>query len=174
MSISEAADLQISLATTQDLVLVHELIERCYRGESAREGWTHEADLLFDARTDIAALEGIIADPQSHLLVARLKGLPVGCVQISNRGNARSYLGLLCIRPDLQAGGLGRQLIAEAETQAHTLFNAHVMTMSVIEQRKELIAYYMRRGYAPTGRRLDFVIPLDPPLFMTELAKALA
>jgi len=43
----------------------------------------------------------------------------------------------------------------------------------VIDTRTELIAYYVRRGYASSGEKRDFVIPLDPPLFMDVLVKDL-
>ena len=174
MNDATCAGLHIRIATLEDLPVLHPIIERAYRGDSARQGWTHEADLLFDTRTDMSTLSAIIANPASHLLVAEQDGQPIGCVQITDMGGGRAYLGLLCIEPLLQAGGLGRNLIEQAEAQARALFAAKVMTMSVIEQRSELISYYQRRGYAPTGQRLDFPIQLDPPFFMTELAKTLA
>ncbi len=171
---SATAGLVLRIATRSDLPALHRVIESAYRGDSAKQGWTHEADILFDTRTDIATLDAIVADPCCRLIVAERDGVPIGCVQISDRGEGAAYLGLLCIQPTLQACGLGKHLIAEAEAQSRATFGATHMTMSVIEQRVELIAYYQRRGYAPTGRRLDFPVPLDPPLYMTELAKALA
>ncbi len=45
--------------------------------------------------------------------------------------------------------------------------------MTVIDKRSELIDYYRRRGYVPSGERRDFPIALDPPLFMTVLVKSL-
>ena len=166
--------LTIRPAVPADLSLLHPIIERAYRGDSARAGWTHEADILEGQRTDIAALEAIIASPSERLLVAERDGVLIGCVQISNKGAGLAYLGLLCIDPLLQANGLGKQIIAEAEVQAIRLFGARRMEMTVIERRGELIAYYMRRGYLPNGERQDFPISLDPPLFMTVLVKDLS
>lgn len=40
-------------ATRSDLLYLHELIERGYRGDSARLGWTHQADLVDGERIDI-------------------------------------------------------------------------------------------------------------------------
>ncbi|MEO8374802.1 MAG: hypothetical protein ABI471_06225 [Sphingomonas bacterium] len=40
----------IRLATPSDLPRLHAVIERAYRGEAARAGWTHEGDLLEGAR----------------------------------------------------------------------------------------------------------------------------
>lgn len=167
-------DTLFRFAALDDLSELHALIERAYRGDSARKGWTHEADMLSDPRTDIATLSAILADARSRLLLAIVAERITGCVQISDIGEGTAYLGLLCVDPASQASGLGRHLIAEAEAQAQAVFAARRMTMSVIEARTELIAYYVRRGYEPTGRQLDFPVPLNPPLFMTELAKALA
>ncbi len=165
--------LTITPATAADLADLHPVIERAYRGDSARAGWTHEADLLDGQRTDMETLAAIVASPADRLLVARQGARIIGCVQITDLGDGRAYLGLLCIAPERQAAGLGKRLVAAAETAATATFGARRIEMSVIESRAELIAYYQRRGYAPTGERRDFPIPLTPALFMTVLAKAL-
>ncbi|AOH85405.1 GCN5 family acetyltransferase [Sphingomonas panacis] len=163
----------IRTALPTDLPHLHPVIERAYRGDAARAGWTHEADLLDGERTDLATLEAIVADPATRLLVAFDGDTPIGCVQVSDHGAGTAYLGLLCIEPRRQAAGLGRQLIAAAEGTARDTFAAHRIEMTVIENRTELIAYYERRGYARTGERRDFPVAVHPPLFMTVLSKRL-
>lgn len=152
----------IRSATSADLPALHALIERAYRGESARAGWTHEADLLGGQRTDPAALAELVADPAQHLLVAADGGIVTGCVAVSRRPDGRGYLGLLTVDPALQAAGLGRRLIAAAEAAARG-FGATAMEMTVIARRGELIRYYERRGYVLTGEERPF--PLDDPRF---------
>jgi hypothetical protein len=44
----------------------------------------------------------------------------------------------------------------EAEQTAQKLWGVTRMTMTVISLRRELIAYYQRRGYVLTGERLSF------------------
>lgn len=167
--------MDICLAAPADLPLLHRVIERAYRGDEARAGWTFESDLLTGARTDIEELQAILASPTDRLLVAiDDKGMPIGCVQISKREEDVAYLGLLCIDPQLQAAGLGRRMIAAAEDQAARDFGATMIEMTVIDRRPELIAYYQRRGYVLTDEKRPFPIPLDPPLEMVVLAKALA
>lgn len=167
--------MDIRLATPADLPLLHPVIERAYRGDAARAGWTFESDLLAGPRTSLANLSAILASPADRLLVALDDAAtPVGCVQITDRGAGIAYLGLLCIDPARQAGGLGRRLVATAQDHAARLFAATTMEMTVIDSRVELIAWYQRRGYALTGERRPFPIPLDPPLAMVVLAKALA
>ena len=65
----------IQAATADDVPVLHALIHRAYRGDRARAGWTHEADLLDGQRTDAAALTEMLADPDQHLLVAEEAGV---------------------------------------------------------------------------------------------------
>jgi len=156
-----------------DLPSLYPVIERAYRGDSARLGWTHEADLLDGDRTSLTILEAVVDDPDQRLLIAWRDGTPLGCVTIMDRGDGLAYLGQLCVEPVLQAGGLGKRLIAAAEDTAIAEFDAERVEMTVIEGRAELIAFYARRGYAATGERRDFPIALDPPLFMVVLERPL-
>mgnify|MGYP002777071803 CR=1 FL=1 len=166
-------DRNIRPATLADLPAVHAVIERAYRGDSARAGWTHEADLVSGTRTDLPSLQAIVADPDQVLLTLFEKRTPLGCVNVANRGGGLAYLGLLCIEPSRQAGGLGRALLAEAEDHARNSFGCARIEMTVLEQRAELIAYYERRGWRRTGERRPFPVSLDPPYVMEVLAKSL-
>lgn len=168
-----ARELSIRRATAADIPALHPVVERAYRGDSARGGWTHEADLLEGQRTDRETLEAIVADDNERLLIAEQDGTITGCVQLSRRDDGGCYLGLLCIEPTLQAGGYGKQILSAAEDFARSGFGANHMVMTVIDSRSELIAYYERRGYAQTGEKCDFPIALDPPLFMVILSKAI-
>lgn len=171
------SSIQIRLASHLDLAQLHPLIERGYRGDSARLGWTHEADLIEGDRTDIATLQAIIDDPAQRLLVAldgaRGEERVIGCVVIAHRGGGLAYLGMLCVDPVLQAAGIGRTLVGAAEAMARESFRARTIEMTVIENRTELIAWYRRQDYAPSGEIRDFPVPLDPPLYMTVLVKPL-
>lgn len=154
-------------ASVHDVAALHRLIESAYRGETAKAGWTHEADLLGGQRTDAAELTAILTDPARVLLLAEAAGEPVGCVQVADQGpdgrRGLSYLGMLTVQPTLQSAGLGGRLLDAAEATARDRFGATRMEMTVIRQRPELIAWYERRGYAPTGETRPF--PLDNERF---------
>ena len=156
-----------------ELPLLHAMVESAYRGESARAGWTHEADLIEGPRTSIAALEAIMRDSDQLLLVAEKDGVIVGCVQLSRYPAATAYLGLLTVHPQRQAGGLGRGILAAAEVEAVQRLGARTIELSVVSRRPELIAYYERRGYVRTGEMRPFPIAIDPPLQLVVLAKPL-
>lgn len=162
----------IRRATNSDIPVLRALVESAYRGDSARGGWTHEADLLDGQRTDIAMLAGVIEDPDQCILLAEDAGTMVGCVQVSRKSADTSYLGLLTVDPSRQAGGLGRVLISAAEEFAKKEFAARRMEMTVIRQRDELIEYYQRRGYATTGEERPF--PMEDPRFGLPKTRSLA
>ena len=158
--------MNIREAAAADIPALHALIESAYRGESAKAGWTHEADLLGGQRTDPEALAAIIADPAQAILLAETQDGIVGCVLIADKGlragDRIGYLGMLTVRPDLQSTGMGRRLIVAAEQRARE-FGAVIMEMTVISVRQELIDWYVRRGYADTGLTEPF--PVHDPRF---------
>lgn len=144
-------------ATAGDIPALHALIESAYRGDSAKRGWTHEADLLGGQRTDPDALVAILEDGTQLLTVAHDEcGALVGCVNLQRKPGGIAYLGLLTVAPERQASGLGRALLAEAEQLASVGLGAARVEMTVIRQRPELIAWYERRGYALTGEERVF------------------
>ena len=150
-------------AEPADIPALHALVESAYRGDSARRGWTHEADLLDGQRTDPAALAEVIADPAQAILALEGPGGFTGCVCVSDKGEGLAMLGMLSVRPDIQAQGIGRELIAAAEAYAFSVFGARRMEMTVIRSRRELIDWYERRGYRDTGRTAPF--PVSDPRF---------
>jgi ribosomal protein S18 acetylase RimI-like enzyme len=164
----------VRIATAEDLPRLRPVIERAYRGDSARQGWTHEADLLSGERIDDATLRAMVHDPNHRLLIAEEGGVPLGCVSLTARGEGLVYLGLLCVDPTRQAAGIGKAIMAAAERLSREELDADRIEMTVIDSRAELIAYYERRGFVRTGERRPFPIMLDPPLGMVVLEKSLS
>lgn len=150
-------------AGADDVAGLQPFVHAAYRGDSARRGWTHEADLLDGQRIDDEALSAVIADPAQVILLAERDGGLVGCVQVTNKGDGLGYLGMLSVDPAVQGAGLGRRLISAAESEARARFGAVRMEMTVIVQRTELIDWYARRGYAATGEIRPF--PATDPRF---------
>ncbi len=165
-------DLTCRPAEPADLTALHALIESAYRGEAARAGWTHEADLVETPRTSLETLTALAADPDELLLLFETGEALVGCVQLTKQSGA-AYLGLLAVDPRRQARGLGKHILTVAEREAAQRFGAQVMELSVISKRPELIAYYQRRGYALTGKERPFPTPVIPPLTLLVLQKRL-
>jgi len=171
------------------------LVNSAYRGASSKAGWTTEADLLGGQRTDPEGLaESLRSRPDGHhgdgqtadraddqviLVHTDAAGLAC-CVHLQRLPDQRAYLGMLTVRPVGQAQGLGRALLAAAEQWAAREWGTRDMQMTVIAQRAELIAWYVRRGYVRTGETRPFPyddarfgLPQRDDLYFEVLAKAL-
>lgn len=162
----------ITAATPADAPALKALLEAAYRGDSARRGWNHEADILDDERIGIEELEALLADPAVTILIARDGETLIGCVAVTRKDSAMGYLGMLCVLPTLQSGGLGRRLLDAAEDHGRAIGITR-MEMTVIDSRDSLIAWYERRGYASTGERRPFPVLRDPPVNFVVLEKLL-
>jgi len=141
---------EIRPATLDDVDAVVALVESAYRGESSRAGWTTEADLLDGQRTDAREVAEVLPDT----LVAVEGGEPVGSCVLAHKGDV-GYFGMFAVRPTLQGRGVGSALLTAAEHRAKEL-GLPFVEMTVLSGRRELIAYYERRGYADTGERRPF------------------
>lgn len=140
-----------------DIPAIVDLVESAYRGDASRVGWTTEADLLDGQRTDVEAVKEAVSSDASVLLVATAEdGTLTACCQLEPRDGDVCYFGMFAVRPTSQGGGVGAELLSQAETYAVDKLGAHTMQMTVIAQRDELIAWYERRGYARTGATLPF------------------
>ncbi len=138
-----------------DIDAVVALVNSAYRGDSSRQGWTTEADLLDGLRTDCDEVRELIEQPDSLILLCLDGDALIGTTHLKRVGTV-AELGLFTIRPGLQGRGLGRQFLAEAERVAHERWGVTAMRMTVISHRRELIAYYERRGYCRTGQYREF------------------
>ncbi len=153
---SAGKDRPLDIATRADTGDIVALVNSAYRGDSSRRGWTTEADYLGGQRTDEAGINVIIADPKNVILLLRdAEGLRA-CVHIEDLEGEVCYLGMLTVRPDSQAGGVGRLVLSGAELHAIRHFGARYVEMTVIDRRHELIAWYERRGYRSTGEIRPF------------------
>ena len=156
-----------------------ELVTSAYRGDASRAGWTTEADLLDGNRIDSEVLHEYIERPLSRVVLAERDDMLLGCAHVSIEDGA-GYFGMFSIRPDLQGGGIGKLLLAEAERVVGGDWKLPAMRMTVIDVRDELIAYYERRGYRRTGIKKPFPstdprlgIPLRDDLRFEVLEKSL-
>jgi ribosomal protein S18 acetylase RimI-like enzyme len=165
-------DIRITPAARADAPALKDLLEAAYRGDSARAGWNHEADILDDERTSREELEALLADPTVTILTAREGEQLIGCVAVTRKDAGLAYLGMLCVLPTLQSAGLGRRLLDAAESLARSEGIAG-MEMTVIVSRESLIAWYERRGYRRTGETRPFPVLRDPPVTFAVLEKRL-
>ena len=138
-----------------DIDAIVRLVEGSYRGDASRAGWTTEADLLDGMRIDAAGVRADMERGGSLVLLGERDDQMLACANICVE-NGAGYFGMFSVVPGLQGGGIGKQMLAEAERIARDAWQLPVMRMTVIDVRDELIAFYERRGYHRTGIHKPF------------------
>lgn len=146
-------------AETQDVPAIVHLVQSVYRGDTSKQGWTSEADILGGQRTDNAMIAELLAQPQGVFLLAEQGGELLGSVYLEREPTA-VYLGMLSVNVKAQNLKLGRRMIEESEKWAWREWNVSETRITVISIRHELIAWYERRGFQLTGKTEEF--PKDP------------
>ena len=142
--------MSITQATVTDVPALNKLVNSAYRGETSKQGWTTEANLLDGLRIDEETMTGYFSDPNIIILKHTDDAEEItGCVYLELRA-PKLYVGMFSVSPVLQGKGVGRALLEAAESYAKQL-HCTTLTMTVISIRTELIAWYQRRGYLPTG-----------------------
>ncbi len=106
-------------STFDDIPQLVRLINRAYRGDEAKQGWTHEADLIAGTeRTDESSLNEMISDPETTILKYVEINFEInGCVYLQKR-DQQLYLGMLTVDPLIQDNGIGKKLLSEADKYA--------------------------------------------------------
>lgn len=155
MPMETASALRFRAATAADVPMLVELVTSAYRGDSSRVGWTTEADLLDGNRIDPDVLRADIARPRSRVILAERDGRTLACAHVAEEDGA-GYFGMFSVVPGLQGGGIGSEVLAEAERVAREEWHLPSMRMTVIDLRDALIAWYERRGYRRTGIHKPF------------------
>jgi ribosomal protein S18 acetylase RimI-like enzyme len=149
----------ITKAVVEDAPELNSLVNSAYRGDSSRQGWTTEADLLDGTRIDANGIAELIKTQGTTLLKYVDEDKILGCVELK-KSEDKLYLGMLTVRPNLQGKGIGKELLTAAESEAKNQSCTSIY-MTVISVRKELIDWYMRHGYQLTGERKPFAFT-DP------------
>ena len=152
-----ATSLHVRPATPADVgIELLSLIFSAYRGQG---GWTTEAHLLTGHRIDEAGLLAKIAAPDGVILLGTAdddSGALVACCDLRRRDDGIGHFGLFAVDPRRQGGGLGKRVLRIAERYARETLGVKRLEMQVIWTRAELIAWYLRRGYAGTGEKRPF------------------
>jgi ribosomal protein S18 acetylase RimI-like enzyme len=177
-----SSPLQFRRAGVNDVEAIVALVESAYRGDASRLGWTTEADLLDGQRTDADEVRGLVADAAgpTRILLGSQTGQLVCSAALTRKPGASVYVGMVAVRPTCQGTGVGAALLREVErTVRHEKLGAR-LSMTVIAQRPELIAWYERHGFQveeghepfPYGNP-RFGLPRRPDLYFRLLTKQL-
>lgn len=140
-------------AAESDYAEIIDLANVAYRKTGSGSSWNSEEGLIAGQRLNQSLLlEEFARKPDAHLLVYRdtVGGPLLGTVWVEPKDSNTWYLGLLTVRPDMQAQGLGKIILAAAENFVRS-HGGNRIRMTVLHVRTTLIAWYERRGYTLTG-----------------------
>jgi DNA-binding MarR family transcriptional regulator len=101
----------------------------------------------FDRTQTLQIVPEELTPPKGLVLVARLRGRPVGCGSLLFDGRKPAYLKRMWISPDVRGAGLGRRLLLELERHAARVGNVRVVQLETNRALTEAIALYRATGY---------------------------
>ena len=165
-------------AGTSDVAELVDLVNAAYREHDGQQGWTTEAALLGGKRTDAEEILVALSSPTARILVGISETRIVASCRVEQHTRRDSEIGMFAVHPSFQGKGIGLELLEHGETLARVEFGAARILLYVIQQREELIAWYERHGYTPTGLNKPFPygderfgVPKRVDLMFMELAK---
>ena len=103
-------------------------------------------DAGFDPNAGITANPDELTPPKGELLIARLRGRPVGCGALKFHDRKPAELKRMWVAPEARGLGLGRRLLRELELHARNA-GAKVVHLETNRSLKEAIQLYRSEGY---------------------------
>jgi DNA-binding MarR family transcriptional regulator/ribosomal protein S18 acetylase RimI-like enzyme len=114
---------------------------RAYFSELARR-----FDGGFDVSQSISAGDDELTLPAGLLLVATLRGEPVGCGAVKFHGDGPAEIKRMWVAPSVRGLGLGRRLLADLEAHAADR-GVRILRLETNQALDEAIALYRTAGY---------------------------
>lgn len=142
------------LATMADIPVLVSLINSAYRATEGIKGWTYEGHLLEGLRTDEAHLQSLLLQKDHFLLICTEGDSIVGSVSLEVM-EGKLYFGMLSVDPRVQSRGIGTRLVHSSIAFAKE-HHCSVIQLTVLSVRQELIDWYQRCGFKPTGELIPF------------------
>lgn len=157
---------ELRIAETSDAEEIAGLVNRAYRPPAGQGGWTHESHLVAGPRTTPSQIRTLVETQPALLLLcsaaenAAESAAPqvIACVHVQVDASGCAHIGMLATLPERQGQGLGARMLRLAESHACRRLHATQAKMSVLSSRPELLAFYERRGYVPTGETYPYPV----------------
>lgn len=144
-------------AVISDVQPIHNLIEKTYRGESAKAGWTFESDLIDGARLQDGEILECLQDSNQKFFVAIDENQTICGVICVFRDKDWVEFGKFSVEPAMQGRGIGKLLIQKVGDFIKKEWGTSILKLMVLTKRKELVEFYERLGFVPTGEIKPFV-----------------
>ncbi|EGF76761.1 hypothetical protein BATDEDRAFT_92325 [Batrachochytrium dendrobatidis JAM81] len=161
-------------AIPSDVPTLVKVINLAYRTSG---GWTSEVHLIAEDRVSEKDLLATILDPAVHIftIINKDTGRIIGSMEVEHFDTVSKQivtdspacfqsdavlLGLLAIEPEYQSRGAGAFMMQAVLTKCRSMQPKKTTAiLHVIHSRTELITWYMRIGFKPNGRSINFVNP---------------
>ncbi|MBR0663100.1 GNAT family N-acetyltransferase [Roseomonas hellenica] len=139
------------IATAADARAVAELLDSA-DWSLPRRGGIEAAEPLPGMTSEEAA--AMIGRASTIILVRRAGTFPMllGCIAVEMNDMGACTISMLAVASEFRRTAIGRALLEDAEQFAADR-SATQARIVVSKSRRDLVAWYERRGYRPTGRR---------------------
>lgn len=161
--------LAVRSAIQADVDPLLELIQYAFRGGKPNKSWTGEEHLVKGPRITRERLIDLIDRKDGAVLLCESvesggQSRIVGCIHVFKETETDGHIAMLAVDPDLQSAGVGSRLMRSVEDYARRNFGSSRLVGEVISFRPELMEWYSRMGYQPTGESAPFQGPGVTPL----------
>ncbi|KAI0528518.1 acyl-CoA N-acyltransferase [Xylaria digitata] len=152
-----AGSLDFRLATVEDAVPLEHLINTAFRNDKTTQVFL-SADYAGVNITDIPTIIAKINQPDCAILALTdsSTGSIVAHGSVRRLDDKCAWFGVLAVDVNCQKQGLGSKVLEWAELYARREWGSSRMEFNVVNTRVELIAWYEKRGYQPTGETTPF------------------
>lgn len=151
--------ISIECAKINDIVRICELVNLAYSSNDEFRSWTNESKIVSGNRTSEDRLKDMLGNKGIHIFVAKHQGNIIGTVTIAQENDC-FVLSMLAVDPRHQQGGVGKSLISFSEDFITKLSAIRKIKIDVVSTRRELIDFYLRRGFVDTGISYDYPVDL--------------
>lgn len=152
--------LSFRVAAPEDAAAIAQLVQAAFRAEESGTAWTGP-DVQLNRTFTMSPDEVLstINNPNADFLMASTSdGTLVGAMAAVKRSNELARLAMLAVSPTYQGGGLGRQILANAEKHAQEKWGIKKIGLNALNTRALLMEWYERRGYVKTGEKSPFPV----------------
>ncbi len=119
------------------------------------EAFAMERDFVDRDRTSVEEISALLRGGTFFVVDGERR--LAACMYIEPRGD-RAYLGMLAVDPAAQKRGLGREMMAAAESHIASL-GCTAIDIRIVNRRTELPPFYRRLGFVDSGTE-----PFEDPL----------
>ncbi|KAK3934382.1 acyl-CoA N-acyltransferase [Diplogelasinospora grovesii] len=171
------SSLTFRTATPQDAPQIQSLVQTSFRAADSRPAWTADMKLGSSFSVPVSDISSRIANPDSFILMAttttttssphdsnlntKVVKVLVASIEVSYKPTTGSSarLSMLAVNPSYQQSGIGRHVLAYAETYCLQTWPDRIkkIGLNALSSRQELIKWYERRGYHRTGETTPFL-----------------